>query len=197
MTARIILPQNFYLRPVTEVARDLLGKRLVRVMDGRRLSGTIIETEAYNGEEDLACHAHAGLTPRTKIMYGPAGHAYIYFTYGIHWMLNCVTGEVGYPAAVLIRALFTDEGLDVIAARRPGISRTDWTNGPAKICRAFNLDKSFNSKPLYSPEEPLYLEYHLEFPDDSIQSGPRIGIDHVPEPWRSIPWRFRVNYYGN
>jgi len=197
MAAPITLPQSFYLRPVTVVARDLLGKRLVRELNGRRLSGTIIETEAYNCEDDLDCHSHAGLTPRTRIMYGPAGHAYIYFTYGIHWMLNCVTGEVGFPAAVLIRALFPDEGLDVIAAQRTGIPRTRWTNGPAKICMAFNIDKSFNSKPLYDPEESLYLEYHLEFPDHSIQSSSRIGIDHVPEPWRSIPWRFQVSYSGN
>jgi DNA-3-methyladenine glycosylase len=197
MPAPVVLPQNFYLRPVIKVARDLLGKRLVRVIDGRRLSGTIIETEAYNGEEDQACHAHAGFTPRTKIMYGPAGHAYIYFTYGIHWMLNCVTGEVGFPAAVLIRALFPDDGLDIIAAHRPGIPRTGWTNGPAKICQAFHIDKSFNSKPLYNPRELLFLEYHLEFADESIQSSPRIGIDNVPEPWRSIPWRFTVNYSGN
>jgi DNA-3-methyladenine glycosylase len=192
-----ILPQNFYLRPVTEVARDLLGKRLVRMIDGQRLSGTIIETEAYNGEEDLACHAHAGLTPRTKIMYGPAGHAYIYFTYGIHWMLNCVTGPVGFPAAVLIRAVFPEDGLEIIAVHRPGIPRTGWTDGPAKICMAFHIDKSFNGKPLYNPEDPLHLEYHLEFPADSIQCSPRVGIENVPEPWRSIPWRFRVNYSHN
>ena len=85
------------------VARELLGMRLVRCLNGERLAGIILETEAYHGQEDLACHARAGHTARTAVMYGPPGRAYIYFTYGMHWCLNCVTGDVGFPAAVLIR----------------------------------------------------------------------------------------------
>ena len=88
-----------------QVARDLLGQRLVRLLNGQRVSGLILEAEAYDGESDLACHARSGRTERNSMMYGDAGHAYIYFTYGMHWMLNCVCGPAGYPAAVLLRAI--------------------------------------------------------------------------------------------
>src|SRR5262245_36385866 len=114
----IPLPRDFYRRSALNVARELLGARLVRLHDGIRLSGSITETEAYVGEEDLGCHAKAGRTARTAIMYGPPGHAYVYFTYGMHWLLNAVTGEVGSPAAVLIRAIVPDEGIELMSERR-------------------------------------------------------------------------------
>src|SRR5512139_559864 len=104
------LPRDFFARDTVLVARELLGKNLVRVQNGQRLGGAILETEAYNGEVDLGCHARAGRTPRTQVMYGPPGHAYVYFTYGMHWMLNFVTQEEGFPAAVLIRAILPLEG---------------------------------------------------------------------------------------
>ena len=107
---RVILPRSFYDRPAPQVAPQLVGCRLVRIYNGRRLAGLITETEAYQGEEDLACHARVGLTPRTEPMYGPPGHAYIYFTYGMHWLLNAVTDKEGVPAAVLIRGLLPTEG---------------------------------------------------------------------------------------
>jgi DNA-3-methyladenine glycosylase len=104
------LPRKFYNRSTLTVARELIGARLVRILDGVKLVGLITETEGYIGEEDLACHARAGWTPRTLPMYGPPGHAYVYFTYGNHWMLNAVTEREGFPAAVLIRAIWPHRG---------------------------------------------------------------------------------------
>ena len=114
------LPREFYNRPTLTVARELIGTRLVRISEGSMLVGLITETEAYIGETDLACHAKAGRTPRTRVMYGPPGYAYVYFTYGNHWMLNAVTEQEGFPAAVLIRAIQPIEGMEVMSARRKG-----------------------------------------------------------------------------
>ena len=187
-----VIPREFYQRPALEVAQDLLGKKLVRLINGQRLAGTIMETEAYQGEEDLACHARSGITPRTKVMYGEAGHAYVYFTYGIHWLLNCVTGEVGFPAAVLIRSIHPEEGLHWISEKRPGKNKSQWTNGPAKICAALQIDGALNGKPLFTADQGLFIENHLSIPPETIIQGPRIGIQNVPEPWRSKPWRFHI-----
>ena len=110
----MIFPRKFYNRPTLTVARELLGARLVRILDGVKLVGLISETEAYIGEKDLACHAKAGRTIRTDPMYGVPGLAYVYFTYGHHWMLNAVTEEEGFPAAVLIRAIQPLEGVEVM-----------------------------------------------------------------------------------
>ena len=189
----IILPQSFYNRPVLDVARDLLGRRVVRLLDDQRVSGLIVETEAYRGEEDLACHARAGLTPRTAVMYGPAGHAYVYFTYGMHWMLNCVTGPENFSAAVLIRAILPQEGLETIAINRAGRPRREWCNGPAKLCQALAIDGEHNNITLNNPDGNLWLEEGQPVEDMHVQNTPRIGINNTPEPWRSIPWRFVVN----
>ena len=135
-----ILQPSFFDRDVVSAARDLLGTRLVRLLDGVRLSGVIVEAEAYRGEDDLACHARAGRTPRTQVMYGPPGRAYVYFTYGMHWMLNCVAGPENFPAAVLVRAVLPQEGLEVIAARRAGRPRAIWCDGPGKLTLALGID---------------------------------------------------------
>jgi hypothetical protein len=124
----MILPRSFYDRPTLVVARELLGARLVRILDGERLSGIILETEAYVGFEDQGSHAHRGRTPRNAPMFGPPGYAYVYFTYGMHWCLNVVTEAEGFPAAVLIRAILPQEGIEIIRARRNGRD----TLGPAK-----------------------------------------------------------------
>lgn len=190
MPLETILPAAFYDRPVLDVARDLLGRRLVRCINGQRVGGLIVECEAYRGEEDLACHARAGRTPRTAVMYGPPGQAYVYFTYGMHWMLNCVTGPQGFPAAVLIRSIQPREGLQQIAARRAGRPLRDWCNGPAKLCQALDIDGQHNGLPLWQDSGGLWLESGQPVPDGQVRCTPRIGIPRVPEPWRSMPWRF-------
>jgi DNA-3-methyladenine glycosylase len=183
-----LLPREFYNRPTLTVARELLGARLVRVLDGQRLSGFITEAEAYIGEEDLGCHAKAGLTPRTAVMYGPPGHAYVYFTYGMHWMLNAVTGPEGFPAAVLIRALQPVEGVETISARRAGRD----TLGPAKLTQALGIDRVLNGADLCARTAGLWIEEGIPVPDADVTVGPRVGLDTVPEPWKSKPWRFRI-----
>jgi DNA-3-methyladenine glycosylase len=191
-TAMSILPRRFYEREVTHVARDLLGMRLVRQINGQRTAGIIVETEAYRGEEDLACHARHGKTPRTEVMYGEAGHAYIYFTYGMHWLLNVVTGEVNFPAAVLIRAILPSEGISIIAGNRAGRAESQWTNGPGKICQALALTGVMNGVDLTSETSGLWIEEGQSISADKVLIAKRIGIDSVPEPWKSIPWRFNA-----
>jgi len=189
-----VIQREFYQRDALDVARDLLGCRLVRLCNGQRLAGLIMETEAYQGEDDLGNHASAGKTPRTSVMYGPPGHAYVYFTYGIHWLLNAVTGHAGTPAAVLIRTIRPVEGEAVMAENRPyNANRSGWTNGPAKLTQALAVDGTFNTIDLCSKEADLWIETGETIPDDVVQRTARIGLNSVPEPWRSIPWRFVVD----
>lgn len=185
-----ILPRAFYERPVVEVARSLIGKRLVRRVDEGILAGIILETEAYDGEQDQACHAHSGKTRRNAAMYGPAGHAYIYFTYGMHWLLNCVTGPEEYPAAVLIRALTPVQGLDLIARNRRPIAPAHWCDGPAKLTRAFSIAGDLNGYDLCRGAGELSLMDGIPIPAENVQATPRIGINYAGEPWKSMPWRF-------
>jgi DNA-3-methyladenine glycosylase len=187
------LSRQFFTDDTVTVARRLLGKRLVRLEKGKRLSGFIVETEAYRGEEDLACHARAGRTERTKVMYGPPGHAYIYFTYGMHWLLNFVTEREGFPAAVLIRAVLPTEGMDIIAVRRNGQPPKRWTDGPAKLCQAFGIDGSQHGMDICAQYSEILVENGSALPESSVTIGPRVGLNTVPEPWKSIPWRFRVH----
>jgi DNA-3-methyladenine glycosylase len=192
------LGADFYARSARVVAVDLLGKRLVRLLNGQRLSGMIVEAEAYCDAEapDLACHgdrANQGRpTARTAVMFGPAGHAYVYFTYGMHWMFNVVTGETGTANAVLIRALEPLEGAEQIALHRSGRARSQWTNGPAKLAQALAIDKSLNGANLCDLEGVIWIEDAPSVAATQIGSGPRIGLGQTPEPWLSIPWRFWV-----
>jgi DNA-3-methyladenine glycosylase len=203
------LPPEFYARPTLTVARDLLGCRLVRVLDGVRLGGIITETEAYIGETDLACHARAGRTKRTAPMYGPPGRAYVYFIYGMHWCLNAVTEADGFPAAVLIRAVFVEPGRDtvvepgrdietvqgesVVAFRRGKTRRADWTNGPAKLTVAFGIDSHQNEIDLTCTEAGLWIAPGVVISDANVTIGPRVGLTNVPEPWKSMPWRYQLS----
>ena len=179
------------------VARQLLGACLISDLDGQRICGLITETEAYIGEQDLACHARAGLTARTRVMYGPPGRAYIYFTYGMHWLLNAVTEAEGFPAAVLIRAVKVEHGHELVASRRAGVKPANWTNGPAKLSRAFGIDGSHNELDLCSPSSSLWIEPGLVISDANVTIGARVGLYTVSEPWKSLPWRFLVTGLSN
>ncbi|MFL7840380.1 MAG: DNA-3-methyladenine glycosylase [Candidatus Promineifilaceae bacterium] len=192
------LPRSFYGRPARLVAKDLLGKRLVSMVDGRRVGGDIVETEAYcdTEERDLACHgdrANEGRpTLRTAVMFGPPGFSYVYFTYGMHWMFNIVTGDPGYANAVLIRALEPMEGLETMRAfrARPDL---ELTNGPAKLAQALTIDQAHNGLDLCEPESSIWIEDGLVIEEDKIRTGPRIGLGKTPEPWLSIPWRYWID----
>jgi DNA-3-methyladenine glycosylase len=188
LAAGNLLPISFFERPTLEVARNLLGMDLVRLLDGERLSGRIVECEAYIGEEDLGCHASHGKTARTAVMYGPPGFAYVYFTYGMHWMLNVVTEREGFPAAVLLRAILPVEGVNTMSARRKGMD----TLGPAKLTQAMGIDSRQYGINLCDRSAGLWLEAGEAVPDKDILRGPRVGLFTVPEPWKSVPWRFQV-----
>ncbi|GJM42948.1 MAG: putative 3-methyladenine DNA glycosylase [Ardenticatenaceae bacterium] len=190
------LPATFYARPARTVAQALLGKKLVRQLNGRILSGIIVETEAYcDAEElDLACHGervnNAQPTPRTAVMFGSAGLAYVYFTYGIHWLFNIVTGQEGQPNAVLIRALQPVDGLEQMTEFRGNRPNLQLTNGPAKLTQALAIDKSHNGANLCQPNGVIWIEDAPAVPQTQIAIGPRIGMGKTPEPWYSIPWRY-------
>ena len=178
----------FYRDDTLQVARALLGKRLVRIIDGRRLSGLIVEGEAYIGEADRACHAAHGRTSRNEVMYGPPGRAYVYFIYGMYWCLNIVTEEAGFPAAVLIRALEPLEGLDLMRVRRPGRPDHELTNGPGKVCAALGLDRRLNGVDLTRSEE-LFLEDDVPVDPNRIAASPRVGLNGKLGPAAVVPWR--------
>jgi DNA-3-methyladenine glycosylase len=194
MTLAKRLEREFFNRNTLQVARELLGTRLVRMENGDRTAGIIVETEAYRGEQDLGCHAHVGYTPRTRVLYGPPGHAYVYFTYGNYWMLNFVTEREGFPAAILIRGIIPTEGLERIAGRRAGRPQKQWTDGPGKICIALAINKIQNEADLCDPQAELFVEFGEGIPDSDVTIGPRVGLNNVPEPWKSIPWRFLARY---
>jgi DNA-3-methyladenine glycosylase len=183
-----IFTRDFYDRPTLKVARELIGARLVRLSEGKKLVGLITETEAYISQNDLACHAKAGITPRTQVMFGEPGHAYVYFTYGNHWMLNAVTEREGFPAAVLIRAIQPIEGIDIMLERRNGRD----TFGPGKLCQAMGITKSENGVDLTETSGGLWIESGVHVPNSLVTKGPRVGLNNTPEPWLSKPWRFLV-----
>jgi len=184
------MDREFFQRETLIVARQLIGKLLVRTMGNCRIVGIIYETEAYDGEKDLACHAHSGKTDRNAVMYEDGGHAYVYFTYGMHWMFNCVAGSIGYPAAVLIRAVHPVEGIDHIRRQRAPIQEKYWCNGPAKLTEALSITRELNGVDLCAWDSPIHVEHGFSVPDAWISSTPRIGIQNTPEPWKSKPWRF-------
>jgi DNA-3-methyladenine glycosylase len=186
------LTRSFYARSTRQLAQALLGCRLVRRWNGHRLSGYIVETEAYIGETDLACHARAGRTARNAVMYGPAGLAYVYFTYGMHWMLNVVSEEEHYPAAVLIRALEPQEGIDLMQQHRPVPRPIELCRGPAKLTQALRIDQTLNGVDLCNRRGDLWIETGVPVPARSVVRGPRVGLFNTPEPWKSKPWRYWV-----
>jgi DNA-3-methyladenine glycosylase len=183
------LPASFYDRATERVARDLLGAMLVcRTPDGVA-AGRIVETEAYVGEHDLACHAAAGLTERTAPLYDRPGIAYVYFIYGMHWCFNAVTRAKGEPSAVLVRAIEPLIGIDLMRARRHVRRDVDLTNGPAKLCEALGIDRRFNRASLQ--RGALTIRDGPRVSDSQVAITRRIGIRHCAD-W-PLRWIVRDN----
>ena len=184
----------FFARDTVSVARDLLGRDLVRVLDGERVVGRIVETEAYTGFDDQASHGRHGKTQRNAVMWGMVGVSYVYFTYGMHWLLNVVARPDGadYPAAVLLRAIEPLIGLEHIATRRGGRPPVEWTNGPAKLTKALDIDGTLNGVDVTVRNSPLYIGEGQPVAGSAVKAGPRVGLGNTPEPWLSMPWRFYV-----
>src|SRR5687767_3410687 len=186
------LPREFYTRTnVLTVARNLLGKLLlVPAPDGQRVSGMIVETEAYRGPLDRASHAYGGRrTKRTETMYGLGGTVYIFFVYGMYNQFNVVTNVEDVPHAVLVRALQPIEGIELMRQRRHGQPDRNLTNGPGKLCIALGIDRRLDRADLLGNQ--VWLEDGKHMPSRKIASGPRIGIDYAEE-WVEKPWRFWV-----
>src|SRR3954470_7151557 len=163
-----ILPTQFFARPVLEVAKELIGASLVRRLpDEAEISSMLTEVEAYDGPEDLASHASKGRTPRTEVMFGPPGVFYVYLIYGMHWMLNVVTGEPGYPAAVLIRG-------------------TRDIRGPGRITAQLQIDKALNGKPAKKSSGLWFENRSIVIPDERIETTPRIGVEYSGD-WSRVP----------
>jgi DNA-3-methyladenine glycosylase len=170
------LPRSFFARPTVEEAEMLLGTLLVHERDDGVKVGRVVETEAYVGPDDRGSHAHRGLTERTRPMFGPPGHAYVYLIYGMHNCFNVVTERAGYPGAVLLRALEPVEGLTASAS------------GPGRLCRAMEIDRSYSGEPVTRP--PLYFVSRAgEVDPAQVARGPRIGIDYAGQ-WAEREWRF-------
>ncbi|MFL5609141.1 MAG: DNA-3-methyladenine glycosylase [Gemmatimonadaceae bacterium] len=185
-----VLPRAFYHRDTEIVARELLGAVLECDTDDGIASGIIVETEAYLGEHDLACHAVAGRTRRTEHLYGPPGIAYVYFIYGMYWCFNAVTRSAGLPSAVLVRGLEPLDGLALMHKRRPRVKNTvDLTNGPGKLCTALGITGSMSGKSLQ--RKPLVIREGERVPDDKVDITTRIGIT------RSADWPLRWIVAGN
>ncbi len=178
------LPAEFYNRPTLEVALDLLGCHLIRDSDGIKTGGMIVEVEAYVGENDPACHASRGLTPRNKIMYGSSGFLYVYFTYGNHFMLNVVTEKEGFPAAVLLRGLEPLYNIEVMSARRQTDDYFNISSGPGKLARSLDITTAQNGADLVKGDISLLGPGNV---DSDIWASTRIGIGN---PGSDKLWRF-------
>jgi DNA-3-methyladenine glycosylase len=179
------LPRGFFERYTPTVARALLGTRLVRIVGGRRLSGIIVETEAYRGRRDPASHAFRGLTGRNRVMFGEAGHAYVYFTYGNHWMLNITTEKEGIPGAVLIRAIEPSEGAPVMRKNRGLHSVADLANGPGKLTKALAIGRELNGEDMVKSPR-LFVEEGKK--TGLVGASSRVGITEGAE----LRWRFFI-----
>lgn len=185
------LARAFYERPARDVAIDLLGRRLLRTIAGpgghRTLAGTIVETEAYVGAIDLACHGSRGRTPRTATMFGPPGHAYVYLIYGMYHCLNVVTAPDGEPCAVLVRAVALDA--------TPSDARPHPGSGPGRLCRALEVTRRDDTADLCDPASPLVIvagdrPASRPHPDALVRHGPRIGMGRSAGEWAAAPLRF-------
>jgi DNA-3-methyladenine glycosylase len=178
---------DFFIGTTEEIAKKLLGKILVRNIKGKILSGKIVETEAYLDENDLASHSAVGITERNKVMFGEAGLAYVYFTYGMHYCFNVVTGEEGKGSAVLIRALEPIEGIELMKKLRQKDDLHILTNGPAKLCQALKIDKKLNGIDLKTSSEIYIAEPSVNEKFEVVVSK-RIGIEKS----KDLPLRFYI-----
>ncbi|MGF7228776.1 MAG: DNA-3-methyladenine glycosylase [Candidatus Saccharibacteria bacterium] len=176
---------EFLSGDVVSVAQRLLGCELVLQHDGREVIVRVVETEAYH-QTDAASHSYKGRTPRTDIMFGPPGFLYVYFTYGMHYCMNVVTGQDGEGSAVLIRAVEPVQGRDILMANRPGQHGQQLTNGPAKLCQALGIDKSWNGHDLR--QKPLVLRMKPALHTADIVQTVRVGISQAQDK----PWRFYI-----
>jgi DNA-3-methyladenine glycosylase len=169
-------------RPVLDVAPRLLGAHL----SAGGVTVRLTEVEAYAGEADPGSHAFRGRTPRTQVMFGPAGHAYVYFTYGMHWCVNVVAGVDGEASAVLLRAGEVVDGLDAAVSRRPGVRERDLCRGPARLCKALGITGELTGADLLDPASPLRLLAGAEVDRALVRTGPRVGVagDGAVAPWR-------------
>lgn len=186
------LDHRFFLREDTlAVTRGLLGKLLVVSSEsGERVSGMIVETEAYLGKIDKAAHSFGGRrTARNEITYAEGGHVYVFFVYGMYYQLNLVTGQAEHPHVCLIRAVEPVEGIEIMRKRRGEMKDANLTSGPGKLCIAFGIDRSLNGEDILG--DRIWVEEYKNFSGDEIESGPRIGIDYAEE-FIDEPWRFWV-----
>lgn len=185
-----ILSRKFYSRPVLRVARDLLGKILVKVELNKLLSGRIVEVEAYDGRIDLAAHSFNGMTERNEVMFREGGYFYVYFTYGVHHCCNVVTGKENYGTAVLIRAIEPIDGIETMAKRRFGKKKLNekelfnLTNGPGKVCQAFGFTRKHSGTDLTG--DKIFLIDPKRISSSKIGISERIGITKSKE----LKWRF-------
>ena len=177
----MVLKSSFFNRPTTEVARDLIGCYLIRRRGAKIGRFMITETEAYDGPNDLACHASKGRTKRTEVLFGKPGRIYIYFTYGMHWLLNFVVGPEGYPAGVLIRAAIEID---------PKTGELDaMIQGPARLTKKLGLDGSLHGLPAIK-STGLWLEQGNKINSRQIKRLPRVGVDYAGPIWAKKKWRF-------
>jgi len=186
------LERGFYLRTDTaRIARELLGKLLVvPAADGTRVSGMIVETEAYLGIGDRAAHSFGGRrTARNEVMYGLAGHAYVFFVYGMYNQFNVVCGPPEHPHAILIRAAEPVEGIEIIRSRRGSMKDRNLTSGPGKLAIAFDIDRSLNGEDLLG--DRVWIEEYRKVRKQGISAGPRVGIDYAGED-AALPLRFWI-----
>ena len=181
------LRASFYDRPTEIVSRELLGAVIECTTADGVTRGTIVETEAYLGPHDPACHAVAGVTTRTEHLFGPPGRAYVYLIYGMYWCFNAVTRERGHGSAVLVRAVSPRDGIELMRRRRPRVARDrDLTNGPGKLCLAMGIDGAMSGTSLHGG--PIVIRQGSAVPDDAVVVTPRIGITRAAE-W---PLRYLV-----
>jgi DNA-3-methyladenine glycosylase len=178
------IPRPWYARPVLEVARDLLGARVVRDDDLGRRVGRIVEVEAYDGPDDRASHARVGPTARTAPMFGEPGHAYVYLVYGMHHCLNVVAHPVGRASAVLIRAVEPQDGPGAASGARTAA-------GPGLVGRWLDIDRTCSGLDL-TIGRSIWLAHGARLDDADVLTGPRIGVGYAGPDWATLPWRFGV-----